>query len=201
MTDTSWKEHYIKRGDPTKPTYYIIRRQEPSVGLFSNFIVFAGYIRYALLKGWLPVIDMQDYPNVYLAPEKLGKENSWEYYFEQPLHIGLKKAYSSENIILNDGGASVPRPHDGMSFFENQNNILTEWRMLVKLGLLRIKSELMQEIITVRQKLFAPNDHVLGVLLRGTDYIATRPYQHPIPLPTGIRRKYGCQKVSGVALQ
>ena len=42
MTDTDWSEHYIKRGDPSKPTYYIIRREYPGTGL------------------------------IYLAPEKLG---------------------------------------------------------------------------------------------------------------------------------
>lgn len=104
MTINDWSEHYIKRGDPSKPTYYIIRRKLTDVGLFSNFIVFAGHIRYALTKGWLPVVDMQNYPNAYLAPEKFGKENAWEYYFEQPLRIGLEQAYNGENVILSNGG-------------------------------------------------------------------------------------------------
>ena len=181
LTDTDWSEHYIKRGDPTKPTYYIIRRRDPAVGLFSNFIVFAGHIRYALANGWLPVVDMQNYPNAYLPPEKFGKENSWEYYFEQPLHIGLKEAYSGENIILCGEKIFIP---DGMNFLENRDNSLMEWRMLVKFGLLRVKAERVKEVLAVRQKLFAPSDRVLGVLLRGTDYIAMRPYQHPIPPPT-----------------
>lgn len=182
MTDTDWSEHYIKRGDPKKPTYYIIRRKEPDCGILSNFMVFAGHIRYALSKGWLPVVDMQNYPNAYLPPEKLGKENSWEYYFEQPLRIGLDQAYNAENIILSNGGANLPRPDtSGMAFLENRDNILTEWRMLLKLGLLKLKPALMQEIIAVRQKLFAPNDRVLGVHLRGTDYVAKRPHGHSIP--------------------
>lgn len=77
LIDNNWTEHYVKKGDPTKPTYYIIRRNtELPAGLLSNFIVFAGHIRYALSKGWLPVIDMQNYSNANLAPENLGKENS-----------------------------------------------------------------------------------------------------------------------------
>ena len=185
MIDTNWNEHYIKRGDPSKSTYYIIRRRDPAVGLFSNFIVFAGHIRYALSNGWLPVVDMQNYPNAYLPPEKLGKENSWEYYFEQPLHIGLKEAYSGENIILCGDKMSYP---DGMNFLENRDNSLTEWRMLVKFGLLRIKPERVKEVLAVRQKLFASSDRVLGVHLRGTDYTATKPYQHPIPPPLNLPR-------------
>lgn len=183
MTDTDWSEHYIKRGDPSKPTYYIIRRKG-LVGLFSNFIITFGHIRRAFLNGWLPVVDMQNYPNPYLESEKLGKENAWEYYFEQPLRIGLEQAYSGENVILSQGEILAPVPNDGMHFLENRDNSLTEWRMLVKFGLLKVKPALMAEIAAVRQKLFAPNDRVLGVLLRGTDYVARRPKQHPIPPPT-----------------
>ena len=185
MTDTDWSEHYIKRGDPKKPTYYIIRRKEPDCGILSNFIVFAGHIRYALSRGWFPVIDLQNYPNNTLAPEKLGKENSWEYFFEQPLRIGLEQAYAGENVILNQNYIMMP-PWAKIKFYNPKNIVMAEWRMLVKLGLLKMKPALMQEIIAVRQKLFAPNDRVLGVYLRGTDYAARRPHEHPIPPPNRI---------------
>ena len=195
MIDTNQEEHYIKRGDPTKPTYYIIRPKYAGSGLFYHFSTIAGYILYALSKDWLPVVDMQNYPNAYLAPEKLGKENSWEYYLEQPLRIGLEEAYNGENIVLNSQNKRIPYPDTFMSLYENKNNELTEWRMLVKLGLLKIKPELMQEIAAVRQKLFAPNDRVLGVLLRGTDYVANRPRSHPIPPPTEFAASMVVNKV------
>ena len=185
MTDTDWSEHYIKRGDPSKPTYYIIRRSDSAVGLFSNFTVFAGHIRYALSKGWLPVVDMQNYTNAYLAPEKLGKENSWEYYFEQPLRIGLEQACAGENVILCKGDYPIDVSYPNNTVFKD-NDYLTEWRMLLKLGLLRIKPAIMTDIMEVRKKLFAPNDRVLGVLLRGTDYVTRRPHNHPIPPPWSI---------------
>ena len=183
MTDTNWDEHYIKRGDPTKPTYYIIRRKGETNGLFARYVIFAGHIRRALSNGWLPVVDMQNYANMYLAPEKFGKENAWEYYFEQPLRIGLEQAYGGENVILSKGDIVAPCPNDGVSFYENRNNELTQWRMLVKLGLLKIKPALHEEILSTRAKLFAQNDRVLGVLLRGTDYVTERPHNHPIPPP------------------
>lgn len=183
MTDTDWSEHYIKRGDPKKPTYYIIRREAKSEGLFFRFVLVAGHIKYALITGRRPVVDMQNYPNPYLAPEKLGKENSWEYFFEQPLRIGLEQAYSGENVILSDGGMIESRPNSGMAFFEDRNGILTDWRLLVSHGLLKVKPERLQEIAAVRQKLFAPNERILGVLLRGTDYVTEKPKWHPIPPP------------------
>ena len=177
----NWDEHYIKRGNPSKPTYYIIRRRANAVGLFSHFITVAGHIRRAFLNGWIPVVDMQNYSNPYLAPEKLGKENSWEYYFEQPLRIGLEEAYNSENVVLSSG-VPVARPQwRGMNIYDNKNVGLAHWRALVKFGILRVKESLHQEILEERKKLFAPNDRVLGVLLRGTDYVALKPNNHPIP--------------------
>ncbi len=182
MADIDWSEHYIRRGDPSKPTYYIIRRNVLNTGLFALYKIFGEHIRYALSKGWLPVVDMQHYPNAYLAPEKLGKENAWEYFFEQPLRIGLQQAYGGENIVFS--GVEVnPQLYESMALFENRDNVLTEWRMLVKLGLLKVKPVLVAEALSVRQKLFAPNEKVLGVHLRGTDYAQMRPYGHPIQPP------------------
>lgn len=181
--EIDWSEHYVKKGDPAAPTYYIIRRANTSVGLFSNYVIFAGHIRYALSHGYIPVIDMQNYPNNYLPPELLGKENAWEYYFEQPLRVDLKHAYEGENVILGTGDhpADFPGGDHCFRYFNNKDNILTEWRMLVKLGLLKIKPEIQKEIDETWSKFFAPTDRVLGLLLRGTDYVSRRPYQHPIP--------------------
>lgn len=133
MIDTDWSEHYIKRGDPSKPTYFIIRRKAETTGLFVRYAAFSGQIRRALSNGWLPVIDMQNYPNIYLAPEKLG--------------------------------------------------------------LLKVKPALMEEISAVRQKLFAPNERVLGVLLRGTDYITKRPEGHAILPPTEFAASIVVEKI------
>ena len=179
----NWEEHYVRKGDPSKPTYYIIRRAE-QVGLFSNFIMFAGHIRYALSKGWIPVIDMQNYPNSYLAPEKLGKENAWEYYFEQPLRIGLEQAYNGDNIILCQKSKwLVPCFNSSSSFFNNSSIALAEWRMLIKLGLLKVKPIIMEEILATRAKLFAPTDRVMGVHLRGTDYLTHKSWRLTMPPP------------------
>lgn len=191
----NWTEHYIRKGDPSKPTYYIIRRRSTTVGLFSNFGLFAGHIRYALSKGWLPVIDMQNYPNALLEPEKLGKENAWEYFFEQPLRIGLEQAYNGENIILSKELLMFPDSAKKPYLFDDKNIELAEWRMLVKLGLLKIKPAIMEELLETRAKLFAPTDRVLGVYLRGTDYVAKKPRLHPIPPPVEYARDVILEKV------
>ena len=202
ISDGNWEEHYLKMGNPKKPTYYMIRPRYLDSGLFYNVVISLGYIKYALTKGWIPVIDMQNYPNPNLSPEKLGKENSWEYYFEQPLRVGIEEAYNAENLV-RCGYAAKPRPDITMSFYENVNNTLTKWRMMVELGLLKVKQELVEEAIATQKKLFAPTDRVLGVYLRGTDYLSFKLYGHPVPPPpeyaAGIvnlkLKEWNCNKI------
>ena len=179
LTDNNLDEHYIRRGDPSKPTCYISRPIYGGAGLFWHFAVFTGHIRYALSKGWLPVVDMQNYPNTYLAPEKLGKENAWEYYFEQPSRIGLEEVYNFENVILSSVKPKM-RPDSSMQFTDKA---LADYRILVKKGLLKVKDEIAEEVAAVRGKLFSSTDRVLGVKLRGTDYVANKPKWHYIPPP------------------
>lgn len=190
-----WTEHYVRKGDPSKPTYYIIRNKWPLIGIFANFNISAGHIRYALSKGWIPVVDMQNYPNYLLEPEKLGKENAWEYFFEQPLRIGLEEAYNGENIILCQTFVDFPHTERKLYLYDDKNIELAEWRMLVKLGLLKIKPALMEEILATRAKLFAPTDRVLGVYLRGTDYASNKPQYHCIPPPVEYARDVILEKI------
>ena len=186
VENIDWSEHYIKQEDPNEVTYYIIRNIFSNAGLFCCYNFFAGRIKYALSKGYIPVIDMQNYPNPYLPAERIGKENAWEYYFYQPLRIGLEIAYKGANILLSDG-QPLPypqRPHGEVSgSYDNNSKFLTEWRMMVKLGLLKIKSNIEEEINKIYKELFTPNDRVLGVYLRGTDYVAFKPKGHYITPP------------------
>lgn len=182
MIDNNLNEHYIKLSDSSMPTCYICRPIYVTSGLFWYFAVFAGHIRYALSKGWTPVVDMQNYNNPYLPPEKLGKENSWEYYFEQPLRIGLEEAYNFENVILSSVNPKM-RPSPSMQFTDK---VLADYKILVKKGLLKVKDEIAEEVESVKEKLFSSMDRVLGVKLRGTDYVANKPKWHYIPPPLSL---------------
>ena len=61
-------------------TIYIIKRDDSRVGLFSNVIVFLGYLKYGIKKKYIPVIDMMNYPNAYLKETEIGVLNSWEFF-------------------------------------------------------------------------------------------------------------------------
>ena len=185
MFDQNPEEHFIKEGDPDKPTYYIIRRMNETTDIFTMYCLVMGHVRYALSNGWLPVVDMQNYPNPYLSPEKLGQENAWEYYFEQPFRIDLERAYDGENVILSNGDCVKPYPEPSMDLLQKKTDDFVEWRMLIKLGLMKLKPELTREIAATREKVFLPGNFSLGVILRGSAFDKKIKGQ-PIPPPTAF---------------
>ena len=202
---TNWNPYVLRNNNPGGKTYYIIRRREPSAGLFAHYCSFHGHIRYALSNGMLPVIDLQHFPNMYLDPRMLGKVNAWEYYFCQPFGIGLDEAYNGQNVIMSSGEPISPRPgiNGVMELFNNVNNELTEWRMIRKLGLLRIQPKIYESIMAEYNSIISKDDRVLGVILRGTDYVALKPNNHFIPPPievaiktaNDLRNQWSCNKI------
>ncbi len=58
--------------------------------------------------------------------------------------------------------------------------------MLVRLGFFRIQPTIYQSIINEYNRLISKSDRVLGVLVRGTDYVALQPKYHPIQPPVDV---------------
>ena len=188
IDNENWEEHYVRKGDPSKSTYYIFRMKFWP-GLMAALGHTATRIKYALSKGWIPVVDMQNYPSSYLAPDKFGKENAWEYYFEQPLRVGLEEAYNGENIILSSEQRPLGLPFGLPVWYSTNKALYSEWKTLVKLGLLKVKPEITEEVLKIRDKLFPPKKRILGAHLRGTDYLSLKPRGHSIPPPPNMQSK------------
>ncbi len=175
-----WDETYIhNNSDSDDRIYYIIRRSNKLSGLFSNYIFVLGHIKYAFENGWVPAVDMQNYPNSYTNPECLGVENSWNFFFEQPTQIeNIDSIYKKRNIVLSSGESRDDMPTDEMSFLLSSENI-SYWRRLSKK--IPLKDDVIALVKDEWNKLFGSEDRkVLGVLLRGTDYLKLRPLNHPV---------------------
>ena len=63
-------------------TYYVIRNYTKEAGWGSILNYVCLQIGYALDNGYIPVIDMMNYPNAYLKKSELHKINAWEKYAE-----------------------------------------------------------------------------------------------------------------------
>lgn len=86
-----YKEHKRTYGFRNRDkVFYVICPSASSQGLFSihNYVLWK--VRYAIDHGYIPVVDYQNYANMYLEPQLVGKVNAWEYYFKQPTQYGLK---------------------------------------------------------------------------------------------------------------
>ncbi|MCM1182298.1 MAG: hypothetical protein NC337_02865 [Roseburia sp.] len=98
-----YKEHKRVYGFRNRDkVFYVICPSASTQGLFSihNYVLWK--IRYAIDKGYIPVVDYQNYANMYLEPELVGKVNAWEYYFNQPTQYGLEDVRHSRHVIICD---------------------------------------------------------------------------------------------------
>lgn len=179
-----WEEHKVRYGNenPDK-IFYVIRRRDLYCGLFSLVLTNLVRINEAVKQGYIPVIDMQNDFNIYLAKDKIGKENAWEYFFEQPAGYSLKDISKSKNVIIGSGAVPVMFPYLDVKFLMDETGELEYWRKLAKKYIVLCDGA-KQFIDAEYERLFNKDDKVLGVKCRGTDYAKGKPKNHPIqPTP------------------
>ena len=155
--------------------FAILYRRCPYCGLFSFFITSLGCINKYFKKGYIPIINFKCFPNV-LNGNKLYY-NLWETFFEQPFNFTLEKVLqNAENVeyIRCDGNPAQPNDNIFKDKIKTQfwHNIANKF-MPIKRNIINLSKKIMQ-------KLFRNSTNILGVLIRGIDYISIRPEAHPI---------------------
>lgn len=186
-TNYKWRERKISYGNENKEKrFYIVRRANAKVGLFSLVLTNLGYIKYALDQGYIPVVDMSNYDNFYKGADTVTS-NMWQYYFEQPCGYRLQDIGKSKNVVLGNGIISyeIRFPNDNIAYNEEE---LVYWKAIAKEYLI-VKEDIAKEVDCLKKVLFR-NERVLGVLARGTDYINAKPKNHPVqPMPEQLMEK------------
>lgn len=157
---------------------YVIRRYHKAVGLLSLVNMAVAATAYAVKKGYVPVIDMKNYPNMYLYPDEVGHVNTWEYYFEQPGGISLEEALSSRKYILSRDSNLFDNAEYDMQIFPEDLKNLDRWRGVYK-RFLRFKPEVTARLERMTE--LYGGRKILGLPVRGTDYAHLKPKGHPIP--------------------
>lgn len=177
-TTFKWRERKVSYGkENADKIFYVVRRATCKVGLFSYVMTNLGLIKYALEKGYIPVIDMKSMRNTYLEDEQVGKTNAWEFYFKQPCGYSLEDINRSKNIILSSGLITEKNMYPDQSMLLDLYKT-NYWREIVS-RYLKVNEIIQIEVDNIYQELFGTKK-VLGVLARGTDYIHNRPFNHPI---------------------
>lgn len=184
---SSWEKQILLGAEPER--YYIIRRHG-TPGLFSYVITTLGQIEWAVGHRFVPVVDMMSYPNTYLGQDCVGKKNAWEFFFQQPLGISLDDIKDDSHCIYSND-VPLRRPDDGMDCLNPHTSKYRFWKRCAR-RYLKLTPELRQQVDAAYKELFpiSPEEKVLGVHCRGTDYTSLRPSKHPVqPTPDEVIRK------------
>lgn len=164
-------------------SFAIIKRTScPICGLFSNYIVYLGCLRKYMIQGFIPIFDLESYQNTINGfMDNQLKGNPWEYYFNQPFGFRYKDViHKARNIKYFECIGSEKRPDPDI--FLNKES-MDYWHNMAD-KYIPIKNKILKQSNKIIKKLFKDSKNVLGVLLRGTDYIAKKPFMHPIPPKT-----------------
>ena len=148
--------------------FYVIKFNSIKGGMFGVVFGVIRQIEYALRrnKKYIPIIDCRETYLFFMQnPENAGKENAWDYYFEQPRGFySLDEVYRSKHVIYERkkgpgkrkpfGYMSMPMPEQDLCFW---NNLLIKY--------IRAKASLVERIEHECADLFS-NKKVLGISIR-----------------------------------
>lgn len=177
-TKWKWREKKVRWGNKYQDkTFFVVRRANCKIGLFSHVMTNMGLVDYALRKGYIPVIDMQSGANNYLEKDKIGKENAWEYFFSQPCGYSLEDIKNAQNVILSNGLITKDNTYPDFRIAESQE-VFDYWHSFFQ-QYLRLSDSMLEEFEKFKGNFF-DEGKTLGILARGTDYVASRPKGHPI---------------------
>ena len=173
----------------------IFRCKGGNPGLFSYVISTLGFVRWAHKKGFRPVIDLQSFTNTYLGEDSVGTLNAWDYYFEQPVGVSYEECINSnDSIKIFDTSEPNPMgvlksPWWDWEVYNQRSATCKMWRAYAH-RYIRFSKQAQQRIDKTWNELVSPNDRVLGIQCRGTDYTRHKPKAHPVqPEPEMVIEK------------
>ena len=183
------KNYYINNYnlyEKIKSDYYnnnfaIIKKICKVCGLFSFYLHYLGCIKSFIYLGYIPIIDLSSFPNIFngFTPNKFINNNPWEFFFNQPFGYKLKDVLSkAKNIKYFECEKPYKSYPSGNIYI---NNVLMDYWHDLSIKYMPIKDEIIKQSVNIFKKLFKNSINILGILARGTDYIAIKPKHHPIP--------------------
>ena len=150
-------------------------------GLFSYYIVHLGCIITFLNEGYIPIIETNSFPNVFNGYKTIlnKNENPWEMLFNQPCGYTLNDVKENKkNIKYLECPCTENMPNE--QYIYSNKTLINYYHNIAK-KYMSVKKNIIDEANIIWKKLFNNSKNVLGVLVRGTDYITRKPFGHPIP--------------------
>ena len=170
----------INYSDYENKEFAIIKRIEcRHCGLFSFYKVYLGCINSFIRKGFIPIIDLQSYENVFNGFNiNRSNTNPWEYFFNQPFGYTLNNVKRKAKKIKYFNCKSSNFMPGGNIFYNK--TLLNFWHKTA-INYIPIKENVLLEVKMIIKKFFKNSHNILGILIRGTDFISKKPKGHAIP--------------------
>ena len=145
-------------------------------GLMAYYYINLGCALDYIHKGYIPIIDLISHKNIFNGfNTSKNQNNPWEIFFQQPFDLKLKDVLiNAKNIKYVFCEKLTVGPF--FNIFENKI-VANYWHNIAKYYL-PIKQEFIDEARIKSKYLFKRSNNVLGILIRGTDYIACQPHYH-----------------------
>ena len=172
--------HYIIQYNNT---FIIMKIKCKGCGLFAIYKNSLQCINTFINKGYIPIIDLISYPNMFNNFNSTSSnENPWELFFHQPYKFSLEKvkANSKHIIFLDFPNFKICKSY-GIQNILLKSRVTLEYWHNIALKYIPIKQNILDESNSIIQKLFKNNKNILGILVRGTDYISVKPKGEAIP--------------------
>lgn len=157
-----------------KKKYYIICRPAHLTGIGEVACGIAAHTIFARDNGMIPIVDMQHYRNQYFKDGMEYKENSWEYFFEQPAGVSINE--------IDDGECKI----SGIGIYPENKNRIAVWDLPTKgfysvdpeikrlreqyREIIHLNKETLEYVQNKYNEIIKEDKNILGVLVRGTDY-------------------------------
>jgi len=148
------------------------------MGICGILLFTLGDIEYADRHGYIPVVDLQTYPNTYLAASDVNKWNAWDFFFDGNKTVDIQTLCQTGNVIIHDGILNFEMPdYDILMNHEAESPSLHRWKKILK-KYIYIKKDILTEADRYISTFFG-DKKILGVLCRGTDFTSLKPKNHP----------------------
>lgn len=166
------------KNDYNNNKFAIIKNKCITCGLFAFYKHYLGCCRLLLSMGYIPIIDLKSFRNIFNGFNKNSlNKNPYEYFFNQPYGFKLEDIQKKgKNIIYYKCDNSYILPYYGIF----KNKILIDYWHNIAIKYMPIKAEIIKEADIIKKYLFKNSKNILGILARGTDYLTRRPRSHPV---------------------
>ena len=174
----------------TRAKYYVIYRSAGGAGFFSNYLWVMGHVAFAVKLGYIPVVDMENYPTLYSEDEPVnGTANAWNYYFDDVAGISLHEVYKKGNYVMGkDKSLSkyAEKYCERIYRFPTHRTVSYYEPLIGKY--LRIREDLIKEFNAAWEKNVSGGEQTLGIHIRGTDMKNNLGHPMPADAQTYLKR-------------